>query len=169
LIEAEDLGLPAQTRHRHGDHLRVSAVAGEAGIPARAPDRGPHPVGRPRLDHAREITAGDARQRRLLHGPGDVLDVAGINRGRHDPHQCDRLADGRSRYLRQLKNGGIAEGLEPYRSHDLFFNHSNLLTLNCSAQPILGTNARNARLFGQCLTVVQALPDTLDGKRSLLQ
>jgi hypothetical protein len=31
----------------------------------------------------------------------------------------------RSRYLRQFKNGGIAEVLEPYRSHDLFFNRSN--------------------------------------------
>src|SRR6202021_2664340 len=38
LIEAEDLGLPAQTRHRHGDHLRMGAVAGEAGIAAGAPD-----------------------------------------------------------------------------------------------------------------------------------
>jgi hypothetical protein len=93
LIETEDLGLPAQTRHRHGDHLRVGTVAGEAGIAAGAPDRGPIPVGRARLDHAGEITAGDAGQRGLLHGPGAVLDVSSINRDCHDPNHSSLLAN----------------------------------------------------------------------------
>lgn len=78
--------------------------------------------GRPRLHHAGEITAGGARQRRLLHCPGDILDVAWIDRGRHGPHQRRRLADGRSRYLRHLKNRGIAEGLEPNCALDLFLS-----------------------------------------------
>ena len=68
---------------------------------------------------AGEIAAGDTRQRRLLHGSGDVLDVARIDRGRHHAHQRHRHSDGRSRYLRQFKNGRIAKGLEPYRTQDL--------------------------------------------------
>src|SRR5277367_3343565 len=97
----------------------MGAVAREAGIPAGPPDGGPDPFGWPRLDHTGEITARDARQCRLLHGSGDVLDVARIDRGCHDPHQRHRAADGWSRYLRELKNGGVAEGLEPYCTHDL--------------------------------------------------
>src|SRR6202035_166183 len=119
LIETEAIGLPAQTGHRHNDLLRMGAVAGEAGISAGAPDRTPDPLGRPLLDHTGEITTGDARQPRLLHGSRNILDVARIDGGRHDPHQSRGLADGWRRYLRQFEDGGIAEGLEPYRTHDL--------------------------------------------------
>ena len=60
-----------------------------------------------RLHHTGEIAPRDTRQRRLLHGSGDVLDVARIDRGRRqDPNQCRRLADARGRYLHELKNGG---------------------------------------------------------------
>jgi hypothetical protein len=42
----------AMRSHRHGDHLRMSAVAREAGIPSGPPDSGADPFGWPRLDHA---------------------------------------------------------------------------------------------------------------------
>src|ERR1700726_1413146 len=99
LVEAEVVGLPAQTSRWHGDHLRKGAVASEAGV-AGSPDLRPDPLGRPRLNHAGEIAAGDTRQRRLLHGPSDVLAVPWIDRGGHHAHQRHRLGDGRSRYLR---------------------------------------------------------------------
>ena len=119
LVEAEGAGLAAQARRRHGDQLGVGSVAGEADIAARAPNLGADPFGRTCLDHSGEIPAGDARQRRLRHGPGDVLDVARIDRSRHDPHHRRPLVGDRVRNLRHVKNRGIAEGLEPYRTHDL--------------------------------------------------
>jgi hypothetical protein len=57
----------------------VGAVAGESNIAARAPDLGSEPIGRTNLDHAGVIAAGDARQRCLLHRPGNILDVARID------------------------------------------------------------------------------------------
>jgi hypothetical protein len=100
----------------------MAAVAGEAGIAARAPNLGADPLGGTGLDHAGEIPPGDARQRRLRHGPGDILDVTRIDRGRHDPHQCRPPVDDWRADLHQFENGGIAERLELYRAHDLLLH-----------------------------------------------
>jgi hypothetical protein len=136
----------------------VSTVAGEAGIAASAPDRGPNPVGRPRLDHSGEITAGDPGRVVCFMAPATFLTSLGLIEAAMTRTIAIVSPDGRSRYLRQLKNRGIAEGLELYCSHDLFFNHRNLLILNCSAQPILATSARTDRILGQCLTIVRRCP-----------
>jgi len=67
------------------------SVAGDANVAARAPDLSSNPFGRTCLDHPGEIAAGDARQRRLFHRSGDILDVARVDRSRHDPHQSRPL------------------------------------------------------------------------------
>ena len=124
LVEAEGFGVAAQARRQLGDQLGMGSVAGEADIAAGAPNLGADPPGRTRLDHSGEIPAGDARQRRLLHRAGDILDVARIDRSRHDPHHRRPLVGDRVGNLSHMKNRGIAERLEPYRTHDLLLQAS---------------------------------------------
>jgi hypothetical protein len=102
-----------------GYELRVCPVASKASIAACTPNLGPDPFGWTCLDHASEVPARDAQHRGLLHVPCDILDITRIDRSRHDPHQRSPLVGDRGGHLRQLEDGGIAKGLEPYRPHDL--------------------------------------------------
>jgi hypothetical protein len=108
-----------EARCRLGDQFGMRSFAGKANIAARTPNLGSDPFGWTCLNHSRKIPARDARQRCLPRRSGDILDVARIDRSRHDPHQRRLLIGSRGRDFRHLKNLGIAEGLEPYRVHDL--------------------------------------------------
>jgi hypothetical protein len=95
-----------------GDHLRIGAVTGVAGIAAGPQTAAPIQLVRPG-------STTPARSR-----PGMRGSVVSFMRGRHDPHQRRRLVDGRGCFVRQLKNGGIAEGLVPYCTITLYFLRS---------------------------------------------
>lgn len=103
----------------------MGAIAGKAGITARAPNFRADPFGRTRLDHPGVIPPGNARQRRLSHGPGDILDITWIDRGGHDPDECNPFVFCRRGHLHHLENRGIPEGLKSHRTHGLLLSVAN--------------------------------------------
>ena len=75
---------PGRSARSRGPAGSATGRAGGGGFPA-------EPLGRPGHDHPGVIPARNARQRRLAHPPRHVLDVAGIDRSRLDPHHRARM------------------------------------------------------------------------------
>jgi Histidine kinase-, DNA gyrase B-, and HSP90-like ATPase len=99
------------------------AVAGEAGIAAGAPDRRSNPVGRPASTTPAKSRPGIRCSVVCFMVPATFLTSLGLIEAAMTRTSAVVSPTAGAATSASSRNGGIAEGLEPYRSHDLFLNH----------------------------------------------